>query len=266
MKRKATTFGNSEFSLDWVLNACLVTRDLLSQIERQLALLERDLLGDSSGVKRQYEIGVPDEFGKETFYAASDIPLNGFPETTEAVRIFFEASRAENENTSSDKRSIRARVSFGGKYGNRMTICIRGPLAREKATGFCERIDQMVEPFELETWFFRRRSWLLGICGITAVIAGFVSVVNVYDQLTAVTPRLPAKQFWYWTVAAVTSGAYLAIVEIFYPQCAFETSRWSDRQRWKIWIMEGFATLLLFDTVVVGFWRKALSALGFHAQ
>ncbi|HEY6923214.1 MAG TPA: hypothetical protein VI653_07095 [Steroidobacteraceae bacterium] len=77
MNKNGAVSGNSEFLLDWEMRPCLVTRDLLSQIERQLELQKNDLLGGSTNLERQYEIAVLDEFGTEAFYAARDIPLNG---------------------------------------------------------------------------------------------------------------------------------------------------------------------------------------------
>lgn len=260
-------FGDSEFALVWDLRACLVTRDLLSRIERQLALFEDEFLGDNSGVERKYEISVVDGSGTETFDAANDIPLSGFPETTKTVRIGFEMRYPRTGRVSSDDRSVSVRLSFrGNAEGNKISVRLRGPLAREKAMGFCDRVDQLIEPLELENWFFRRKSWAPSLCVIALVISGLISLANIYDQLTAARTHLSTTEFWTWTAAACTAGGYLAIVELFYPACAFETSRWSDRQRWKNWVMEGFATLVVFETVVVALGKKALSAIGFHTE
>ncbi len=267
MRKANGVSGFSEFSPSWTLSDCLVTRDLLSQIERQLELLEADLLGVAPHVERQYEIAVRDEVGVETFYAASHIPLSGFPETTESVRILFEANATKGKNAQSSENSLKVNVFFrNSSHGNGISIRLRGPLARERAVGFCERIDQLIEPYELKTWLFRRRDWVLGICGIIAFFAGLVTVFNAYDQMTALKPNLTATRFWCTTVVAASCGAYLAIVEIFHPRCAFETSRWGERQRWKIWAMEAFATLVIFEGLLAGLWSKVSSAFGWHTS
>src|SRR4051812_27949858 len=112
---------DTEFALDCELEACVVTRELLRQIEMQLAALERDVLGDIAHVSsRKYELSVFDAFGVETFGAASDIPMSGLPETTDCVRLVLEA-KADPEG-SPGERSIKVKLAFRSEHGNRLLI------------------------------------------------------------------------------------------------------------------------------------------------
>jgi hypothetical protein len=251
--------GDAEFASEWELGACVVTRELLGQIESKLEALEADVIG-RAGSEKKYEISVFDDFGAETFRAAGDIPMRGFPETTETIRIILETPLSDGASAGS--RSIKLKMVFRSKHGNRMSLRIRGPLAREKAIGLCERIDQLVEPHEIDSWVFHRRDWVIGLCGFVAIIGGLVWLANTYDQLTVSKPKMSAAEYWTWTAAVGTACAYWSIVHWFFPCCAFETNVWRRRQEWRRWAVQGFFGLIVFDTVLTTVGRRLLAALG----
>jgi len=251
--------GDAEFALEWKLCACVVTRDLVDQIESKLDALQADVINEAGG-ERKYEISVFDDFGVETFRAASDIPTRGFPETTDMVRIILETRSSDGE--SSGGRSIKLKMVFRKKHVNRVSIRIRGPLAREKAIGFCERIDQIVGPNEIDSWFFRRRDWAIGLCGFVAILGGLVWAANTYDQLTVSKPKMGATEYWTWTAVVGTVTAYWGIVHWFFPCCAFETNAWKKLQEWRRWAVQGFLGLIVFGTVLTTVARRLLAAFG----
>jgi hypothetical protein len=250
--------GEAEFASEWELSACVVTRDLLGQIESKLEALEADVIG--SGGEKKYEISVFDDFGSETFRAAADIPMRGFPETTQTVHMILETRSSDGTNAGS--RSIKLKMVFRSEHGNRMSLRIRGPLAREKAIGFFERIDQLVEPHEIDSWVFRRRDWVIGLCALVAILAGLVWIANTYDQLTVPKPKMRAAEYWTWTAVVGTACAYLGIVHWLFPCCAFETNAWRRREEWRRWAVQGFFGLIVFDTLLTTIGRHLLVAAG----
>lgn len=253
--------ADTEFALDRSINGCVVTRELIQEIEARLKALEQDLFGHRADAVSKYDLSVFDAYGSETFRSACDLPMRGFPETTETVRVVLEAKSTTSDSTPSD-RYIKVKLAFRNQHGNQMSVRIRSPLSREKVIGFCERIDQLIEPHETDAWLFRRRDWVLNLCGLVAVLGGFVWVVNIYDQITAVHPKIAPDFYWALTVLVWTALAYLGIVHTLFPQCAFETSRWRKREKWRTWAVEGFATVLLFDTVVTALKKHLLPLIG----
>jgi hypothetical protein len=250
---------DSEFSSEWRINACTVTREFLEQLERAIQNLEADIFGDTTS-RRTYQLSVFDAFGSETFRTVGDIPMRWFPETTDMVRMVLDSSSGDTD--ADDMRSLKLKVVFRVEHGNRMSVRLRGPLAREKVIGFCERVDQLVEPYEIDSWLFKRYDWVIGVCGFVAILGGIVWLANTYDQFTGAKTKMGVAEYWKWTAAVGAASAYWAIVHWFYPVCAFETRGWAQRQEWRKWAVQGFLSLIVFGTVVTFVGRRLLGALG----
>jgi hypothetical protein len=251
--------ADAEFALDRELEACVITRELLRQIEQQLASLHRDVLGSESGA---LDLSVFDAFGVETFRTACDMPMSGFPDTTDCVRLVLEA-KAGAEG-SAGERSIKIKIAFRSEHGNRLLIRLRGPLARERAIGFYDRVQQLVEPHSLDSWLFRRRGWVEGPCAFVVVVGGLAWLANTYDQFTATKTTLSLGSYLILTAVIGTACAYTSILHFLYPRCAFETRRWNRRQTWRMWAAQGFATLIVFDTILTTVGKRLLVAIGVH--
>jgi hypothetical protein len=259
-KTVSSVAGDAQFSTEWSIRACTVTRELVEQIARALQSLEVDLFGDVAA-QRGYELSVFDAFGSETFRSVTDMPMRGFPESTEMVRMVLEAKGA-GDNEVGAGRSLKIKVVFRADHGNRMSLRLCGPLAREKTLGFCERVDQLVAPYEIDSWFFRRRDWAVGASGLVALLGGLVVVGNIYDQVTASHPKMAAGEYWIWTATVGAASAYWAIVHWFHPLCAFDTRRWKTRQEWRRWAIQGFVGLIAFGTVLTAIGKRLLAAIG----
>ncbi len=248
-----------EFALDRKLRSCVLTRELLQQVEKQILAAERDLGGDSPMIPAQpMSVAVFDAFGTESFRSAADIPTSGFPESTEAVRVVVESST----EASPSQRSFKCKLAFRSSHGIHLSLRFRGPQARERAVGLYERIRQLTESQSLDAWLFRRREWLEGIAGLIAVFGGLVWLGQTYSLLTSPAVDIDRIDYSIFTTIWTTSVAYLAVVRLFFPQCAFETAKWSRLQEWRTWAAQGFVGLLVFDTAAFLVGRQVVSYLG----
>jgi hypothetical protein len=254
--------GFPEFALDRELRACVVTRELAHQIEKQLLATERDLLGeDPPASDRRFDVSVIDAFGGETFRSAASIPTTGFPKSTETVRLFLESSVSERDGEDAE-RWVRIKLAFREAHGNRLSIRMGGPQAREKAIGLYERILQLVESETIDSWIFRRRDWVVGSIGLLLFLGGLVWAGNSYAFLRSEPMTIQPVSYWLLTAGLVTAGSYLGIIYLFFPRCAFETNRWATIQQWRTWAAQGFVGLVLFDSLLFALGRRIGEAIG----
>ena len=103
------------------------------------------------------------------------------------------------------------------------------------------------------------------ICAFVVAIGGLAWLANAYEQLTATHPSMTRSNYWIFTAVFGTVCVYMAIIYWLFPRCAFETVSWSRRQKWRTWAAEGFATLVVFDTVLLTLGKRLLSLVGLNA-
>jgi hypothetical protein len=252
-----------EFALDRSLRPCLLTRDLLAQIEKYLATAERDLMGEiRCAPDRKFDLSVHDAFGVETFSSASAIPTAGFPESTENVRLTLETFDGEDPAELTG-RYLKLKLAFRGRHGNRLLLRIRGPQSRERVVGLVDRIDQLVHANALDGGFLRTQEELTGIVGAFAFLGGFFWLFATYNGITKSPPVAPTHEYWAWTAAITSAASYWAFVRFFVPACAFETRRWSKLDEWRRWAKLGLAGVVVLDGVAFFLWTYVGRIFGF---
>lgn len=240
---------HSEFVLDEPIPPVLVTRQLLQLIEQRIAAAESDFLGDEGrAADGRFQLAIDDAYGTETFSSTQSIPTLQLPETTSTIRL--ESTRYIGSEPPNDSQSLSVKFIFRAKKtGNRILVRAHGPQARERVMGLSERIEQLLEPQNIDSLVFRREP-MITVAALLAIFGGFlwalVTVSNIFKDQGA----FHRHSYWYWTVAILTSAAYVVISKAFFPNCAFETRRWSRIEGWKDWAVKGFAGALVFD---VGF-------------
>ena len=245
----------SEFTLDLDVEACVVTRDLARQIEKQLLATEREVIGDSALKERRFDLSVIDEYGAESFRSSEDVLTTGFPNTTETVRFFLEANATDSHG---EERSVRIKLAFREPHGNRLLIRLRGPQAREKAIGLSERIDQLVESETIDSLVFRRREWISFVLGVFLLFGGIVWLGTTWSLLVGDPIKMAQANYWVLTALLLTSAYYLGFVHLFSPACAFETKRWAHRREWRTWATQALAGLILVDGLLLTVGKKIM--------
>lgn len=245
-----------EFAFNRPIRPCVLTRDLLQQLEKQLLAAESDMFsGEAKVASRRYEVSVFDSYGVETFSSVGDIPTSGFPEGTESVRVVLECSSAQAE------RSLKLKIVFRESHGNQLTFRARGPQARERMIGLWERMRQLVDSRPLDNWIFRRREWVSAILGLVVFLVGLIWAGETYSLISK-QGKVDLSSYFIHTIVVWTAVAYLAITHWFFPRCAFETSGWARIEQWKTWAAQGFLGLVVFDGAALAFAERIAAALG----
>jgi hypothetical protein len=252
-----------EFAIDRPLRPCVLTRDLLAQIEKYLVSTERDLFAElSNRNERKFDLSVHDAFGVETFSSASEIPTTGFPETTEVVRLIQETTTEPSDTAIAAIRYLKIKLTFRNRHGNRIVVRIRGPHARERVIGLIDRIEQLVQSEALGPKFLTNQQWITSGAGVLAGFGGLFWLLVTYGNLTAEPATAPTETYLIWTAVIATAAAYWVFSRLFIPPCAFETRRWSKIQEWRSWAKFGLASVFLLDGLAFTAWSHLVRFLG----
>jgi hypothetical protein len=230
----------------------------VGRLQKLLTNAEAQLMGDTSQApKRRYNLSVQDEIGLETFASADDIPTSGFPESTTSVRFVVEC---EGTPTSDGRPSqFHAKLSFRFRHGNRIVLKVRGPLARELSVGLLDRIQQLLQTQPIESWPFKRKSWVLDLAAFIVVLGGFAWLLITYDALAGAGPAKVTRPYWIFTSIVFSSAIYVALFYWLFPRCAFETNKWTKITDWRRWAKFGFASFVVFNVLVGALWKQVAS-------
>ncbi len=225
----------SEFTLEKRITSCLVTKDLLRQLEVYLVQYIAKIIDIPPDMLREsLSISISDSLGTETLKSISNYLPSLFPKSITEVRIDLYLVHPKHISVSihfgKDKTSSQISIRYKAKQAREVVMAIDGGLRQifEPSTN-ANNIFHPPEAAMLMIWFL---GMLVGPVSMFAFAKGAFSIGVI------------------GTVTVLTLIFYTFVGPVIKPYITFDTQRYAAMKRWSDWIIRGFIGFLIFGTLL----------------
>ncbi len=234
-----------KFFLKRKLPSCLVSKELLSSIEKYLNVEMRQKLSTTLGEAISYQISIKEKIGTETLASMNEYSPTMFSDGTEEVSI-----RWDNGYRADCK--LRISISFDKDYDfSELQVECDSQTARETAIGIGDAISRLLDSHRTHNWIFNPFKFpfvtlFSGPLALTLLISGSSKILNQHQQGL------------YILSGAVLAGWVFFSAKYFRPFISFDTRR--QRLLNNVWRYFSLGTFgFLFFGTLLPLLRKAIA-------
>lgn len=170
-----------KFQLERKLPSCLVSKELLSSIEKYLNVELCQKLGTALGEAISYEITIKEKIGTETLASMNEYSPIMFSDGTEEVTIRW------NNGYRADCK-LQISIDFDKDYYlSKLKVECDSQAARETALGIGDAISRLLDSHRTHNWIFNPFklpfvTLLSGPLALILLISGSSTILNQHQQ------------------------------------------------------------------------------------
>lgn len=235
----------TRFTLRRKISSCLVTRDLLSQLEHYILVdLSKIIKVPKQKLAETYQISITDKIGEESIDSIIKYIPSLFPDSTLRIKIQLRNYR--------DRQFFLSINFHKDKFLADIEIEHEGNNAREVVFGVYEKINGIIKMNKTINWAFNfgigTETFLFLFCWAS----GFSLLLNILDS--------DVKYTILWLMVFILCVSYFIISRWLKPYISFDSRNYYNKEKWFSFFIKALLAYIIFSSAFT-FLRKII--LGF---